>query len=355
MAGLTAAFRLKDVAGVVVLEAAARVGGQIWTELDDGFAIERGAEGFVFRSEVVPRLAADLGMPDDLIGQSVMKSYGFDGEALRELAPGEAARFLGFQVPREDLGKGIRSLRRGMGSLIWALRGNLHDRVELRAGAPATRVETPDDGQDGVRVVLDDGATLEADLVIVATNAHGAAELLQDAVGEPARALAGARTLSSVTVELAFEREQLDHPLDGTGFVVALDHQRDGMRAATFTTSKFIDRAPPGKVSVRCFFRPTPEDLETLDDGAWRERALSGLSRVVPVKGAPLRCWVTRWADALPVFDDAHRQRVAALERALQDRPVLLAGAAFHGSGIDAAVSSGERAAELARRRLGLA
>ncbi len=346
LAGLTCAARLAEHRELTVIESRDRLGGQILTELSDGFVIERGAEGFVFRSEAVPRLAADQGMPDELIGQSVMRSYGFDGQALRELAPGEAATFLGFQVPKDDLGKGIRSLRRGMGSLIWALRGNLDGRVRVQTSTAAQRVEPTD---DGARVLLPDGRSLDADAVVVATNARGAAVLLTDACGVPAAALDSAPTLSSVTVELAFERAAIEHALDGTGFVVALDAQRDGLRACTFTSAKFIDRAPPRKVSVRLFFRPKAEELQgtdALDDDAWRARALAGLRRVIPVRGMPLRSWVSRWPDALPVFNDAHRAAVAALEATLADTPILLAGSAFHGSGIDAAVRSGDQAAQ---------
>ena len=107
IAGLTAAFRLCGDAHVDVLEAAPSLGGQIRTQLSAGFAIERGAEGFVFRSEAVPALAADLDMPDELMGQSVSQSYGFGDGGLRVLALGEAAAFLGFQVPTADLGKAI--------------------------------------------------------------------------------------------------------------------------------------------------------------------------------------------------------------------------------------------------------
>src|SRR3954462_12806696 len=99
LAGLTAAFRLSPAWQVVVLEATARFGGQIDTELSEGFVVERGAEGFVARSTAVPVLAADLGMPEsELIGQATLRSFGFNGHALPALEPGEAARFLGFQV-----------------------------------------------------------------------------------------------------------------------------------------------------------------------------------------------------------------------------------------------------------------
>jgi protoporphyrinogen/coproporphyrinogen III oxidase len=40
------------------------------------------------------------------------------------------------------------------------------------------------------------------------------------------------------------------------------------------------------------------------------------------------------------VFDPAHKQAVAALETALKGSRIALAGSAFHGSGIDAALRS---------------
>ena len=54
---------------------------------------------------------------------------------------------------------------------------------------------------------------------------------------------------------------------------------------------------------------------------------------------------MSRWQNALPVFDDVHRTRVTELEAAFAGRGLVLAGSAFHGSGIDAAVRSAEAAA----------
>ena len=348
LAGLTAAFRLCGDAQVHVLEAAPSLGGQIRTEVSAGFAIERGAEGFVFRSEAVPALAADLGMLDELMGQSVMQSYGFGDGGLRVLAPGEAAAFLAFQVPTVDLGKGIRTFRRGMGSLIGALERQLRERAQIQCGTIAKRIEP---SRRGACVTLDDGSRHGAELVIAATHARGVAALLAPHFGDAVAGLAEAPALSSVTVELAFERAQVDHALDGTGFVVARDHQRDGLRACTFSGAKFEDRSPPGKVSLRLFFRPSPEQLQELDDDAWAQRALSGVGRILPVVGQPLRAWVSRWPDALPVFDDSHTAAVVVAEAALAPHPIVLAGSAFHGAGIDAAVRSGEAAAAAAKSR----
>jgi oxygen-dependent protoporphyrinogen oxidase len=275
------------------------------------------------------------------LAPSVTESYGFAG-SLQPLAPGEAARFLGFQVPQDDLGKGIRTFARGMGSVVDACARELAERASVRLGQCVQAVSCT---RTGVSLALAEGS-LSVDAVVVATGAAAAATVLQPLAGDAAARLANAPTLSSVTVELAYERSAIDHPLDGTGFVVAEAEQQDGLRACTFSSSKFAARAPAGKLSLRLFFRPEPGDLERLDDDAWRQRAQRALARVLGVDKPPLHAWVTRWGRALPVFSDAHRSCVSQLEQALAPFPVTLAGAAFHGSGIDAAVRSGERAAE---------
>ncbi|MGK3992023.1 protoporphyrinogen/coproporphyrinogen oxidase [Sorangium sp. So ce1024] len=340
LAGCVVALR-RAAAGdrVTLVEASPRLGGQLWTERVDGFVVEHGAEGFIARSEAVPALAGALGIAGDLVGQETLRSFGFDG-ALRELAPGEAASFLGFQVPRDELGKGIRTFRLGMAQLTDALAGALaaDARVDVRLSAAAASLAR---AGGCLRLSLAGGGAIDADAAVIATNAAGAAALL----GEPARPLRGAETLSSVTVSLAYPRATIEHPLDGTGFVVADGHQAHGFRACTFTTSKFAGRAPAGRVALRLFFRPEPADLEALDDAAWTARAEASLARVLPVRGPAERAWVSRWPSALPVSTPAHAARVREVEQALAGSGVLLAGSAFHGSGIDAAVRSAEAAA----------
>jgi oxygen-dependent protoporphyrinogen oxidase len=345
LAGLVAAFRLRARASVTVLEAGPRLGGQIHTALEDGFVVERGGEGFVARSTALPALAADLGMPPtELVDQATLRSYGYDGASLQALQPGEAARLLGFQVSRDDLGRGIRSMRRGMGSLLSALEGALRSEpaAELRTASPVRTIER---GERGLRVIPQAGTAVAVDAVVVATSAAAAAEVLAGLGGETARALSAAVVQSSVTVELAFARDAVQHALDGSGFVVAQGAQQEGLRACTWSSSKFAARAEQGKTSLRAFFRPTGAELATLDDAAWIARAERGIARALPLSAPPLRAWVSRWPRALPVFDDAHRARVAALEALLVPMRAVLAGSAFHGSGIDAAVQSGERAA----------
>jgi oxygen-dependent protoporphyrinogen oxidase len=342
LAGLAVAYRrLATGDAVLVCEGGDRLGGQLWTERRDGWIVEHGAEGFVARGESVAELAASLGIGGDLISQNEAPSYGFDG-ALRVLGPGEAAAMLGFQLPKEEQGRGVRTFAKGMGQLTEALAAAVEGRAEVRLGATVASIAP---AGSGWRMEMAGGSAEEVDAVVVATTAAAASRVLSAAFGPPAAALAQAVTLSSLTVALGYPREAIGHPLDGTGFIVAASHQQDGLRACTFTTTKFPARAPEGHASLRVFFRPTREDLAALDDAAWIARAEAALGRVIPVHGRPLHAWVSRWGDALPVFEPKHAERVRALEAALAGRGVHLAGAAFSGSGVEAAVRSAEAAA----------
>ena len=342
IAGLTVALR-RSAAGdaVVLFEATTKVGGQLSTETSDGFIVEHGGEGFVARSEVVPMLAQEAGISGDIIEQLVQRSFRFEAGQLIELAPGEAGRLLGFQVATEELGRGIRSFRHGMAELPERLALALQSRVELRLGSAVAGVAPRG---SGVSLTVADQAE-SYDAAVIATTARSAASLLAEAFGDPARALRSSALLSSLSVTLAFRSEHVGHPLDATGFIVPPPAELGGARAVTFASSKLPNRAPAGSALFRVFFRPAEVDLRTLADSAWAARAEHALGLALPLSAPAERAWVSRWADALPVFDDAHRARVAALETALEAHPIRLAGAAFHCSGIDAAIRSAERAA----------
>jgi protoporphyrinogen/coproporphyrinogen III oxidase len=197
----------------------------------------------------------------------------------------------------------------------------------------------------GWQLELASGEPQLCDAVVVATGTAEAAGLLAPEWGDSAAVLAHSEALSSVTVSLAYARERVPHPLDATGFVVAEAAQTEGFRACTFASSKLGGRAPQSHALLRLFFRPSAEQLATDTNADWVLRAERCAERVLGPLGSAERAWVSRWDRALPVFDAAHRARISALEAALAGSGVLLAGAAFHGSGIDGAVRSADAAA----------
>jgi oxygen-dependent protoporphyrinogen oxidase len=345
VAGLTVAFRRSQLGDrVSLLEAGSRLGGQLCTEHTGGFLIEHGAEGFVAGSEAVAELAGALGIDHELCDQLVRDSCRFDGSQLTRLEPGQAGRLLGFQVGSRAFGRGIQSFLPGMSGLTEALRAALPPEAECVLDRQMERLERAPGGS-GWLLFSAGAPPLAADAVVVATSAAAAARLLEGTFGPAAAALQASNALSNVSVSLAYARAHVAHALDATGFVVAEEAQDEGFRACTFASSKLPGRAPASHVLLRLFFRPTAQELAELTDREWIVRAERCAARALSLCGPAERGWVSRWDRALPVFDAAHRTRIQELEALLAGTGILLAGAAFHGSGIDGAVRSATLAA----------
>jgi oxygen-dependent protoporphyrinogen oxidase len=346
IAGLVVAYRCM-LAGdrVTLFESSGRLGGQLWTDVRDGFVVEHGAEGFAPTSHAIRGLARELGIPHEIVDQRLHQAYGFNGRALEVLEAGEAPARLGLRAPPGHRGHGIVSFRDGMGALVSALVERLRDRVSVRLNEPVWQLLP-----SGSAWELGTGSLSRArvDSVVLATGSHVAGRLLHHLTNE-SFGLEKAPALSSVTVSLAYPRAAVAHGLDGTGFVTDESVSLEGCRACTFSSSKLPSRSPNGHALLRLFFRPSSAEIETLSDRAWVERAGRVLGRVLGVASDPAHAWVARWPHALAVVDGEQRHRVAAVERRLQSRGILLAGGAFHGPGIDGAVCSGESAAAAVR------
>lgn len=327
-----------------MLDGAARAGGQIHTLRTDGLIVELGAEGFVARSRAVPALCRFLGIESALVEQLTTDTYALEPSGMTLLPPGEAARRLGFQVPEEELGRGIRSLALGMGQLIDALVGAVGESLRL-----STPVRSVSRGPEGLVVEQGDGARETATAVVLATPARVASALAAPLGIASAQPLQDAPLLSNVSVNLAYREAQLSDCPAGSGVIFPESFASLGLRALSLVNHKFAGRAPAGTALVRVFFRPQGDALSAWTDERFTAEAASAIGRVLTVAGAPQHSWVSRWADALPVFSATHKARAEAADQALQALGVHVTGSAFHGAGIDAAVAS----SELVAARLG--
>src|SRR5206468_2479423 len=95
------------------------------------------------------------------------------------------------------------------------------------------------------RVTTDDGTALEADRVIVTTEAHAAGRLLRYVDPALAALLGEIAYASSATISVGYRRGDVPHALDGFGFVVPRSEGRTVL-ACTFSSVKYPGRAPPG-------------------------------------------------------------------------------------------------------------
>jgi oxygen-dependent protoporphyrinogen oxidase len=198
-------------------------------------------------------------------------------------------------------------------------------------------------------VALPGGAALEAERVVVATEAHAAGRLLRDVDPALAAWLASIPYASAATVSLGYRRQDVAHPLDGFGFVVPRSEGRR-VRACTFASVKYPGRAPAGYVLLRAFVGGAGEGAVLEEDDA----TLAGyvqheLAAALGVRAEPVLVRVDRHRAALPQYVVGHLATVEAIERRLAHLPGLgLAGSAYRGVGIADCVRAGEAAAERA-------
>jgi oxygen-dependent protoporphyrinogen oxidase len=206
------------------------------------------------------------------------------------------------------------------------------------------------EGERGARrwmLRTSEGETIEADAVCVALPAHAAARLLRGANEELAGELEAIPYASTATVNLAYKREDITHPLDGFGFVVPFIERRATL-ACTFSSVKFAGRAPEGHALLRAFVGGALQpDMFGLDEANMIEAVRSDLRDLLGVSAPPLFAHVEKWPRSMAQYHLGHTERLARIRALLRQHAALaLCGNAYEGAGLPDCVRSGESAAE---------
>ncbi len=197
------------------------------------------------------------------------------------------------------------------------------------------------------RLNLADGSSEEFDGVILTAPTHRTANLVDPLDSELATALRQIDYASSAIVVSGYPLSQIAHPLNSFGLVIP-HRERRRILAVSFSSRKFPNRAPAGRVLLRTFVGGAlqPELLEH-DDPALLQIVREELQETLGVQGQPDFELVMRYPRAMPQYTLGHLERVAQIERLTHQHPGLaIAGNAFHGVGLPDSVASGEQAAE---------
>jgi oxygen-dependent protoporphyrinogen oxidase len=236
-----------------------------------------------------------------------------------------------------------------------SLPGGLSEMIEalVRAVGPdkvRTRIEASTvTGRGPFSVRTSSGEEFSARAVILATPAYVTSALTRERDEELSRLSAEVRYASAGTVALAFRREQIAHPLSGSGFVVP-QVEGSGILAASWLSSKWPHRAPEDRVLLRTFAGGArdPEALDRSDDELVA-RSMAALTPLVGITGQPLFTRVYRFDRGNAQHEVGHLARMAAIERALARHPGLfLTGSGFRGVGIPDCVADARATAKQA-------
>jgi len=178
-------------------------------------------------------------------------------------------------------------------------------------------------------------AALQARAVILSVPAYVAAGLLRGIDATLAGFCDAVPYASTATVAVGYRRDQVRHPLAGTGFVVPRV-ERNPLLAATWVSSKWPGRAPDGHVLLRGYLGGgrDPHRLDQTDADLIRA-ATDALTDALGIRGDPAVTRLARFSRQSPQYEVGHLQRVASIEERLASMPGLfLAGSGFRAIGI---------------------
>jgi protoporphyrinogen/coproporphyrinogen III oxidase len=242
------------------------------------------------------------------------------------------------QLPSET--PAFLSFDSGNQTLVDALVARLTGTLRLHTTVSSL---TLSDGS-GYALTLDDGSALDADAVILATAANVSGALMREIAPKAAALLDGIRYAGIGAIYLAYRRDDIAHPLNGTGVVIPSNESRhiDGV---TWVSSKWSHRAPPGHALVRVFFGgPHTRATLHMHDAKLIAIVRGELAGMIGVRAAPLFTRIFRWPDGYPQYDIGHLERVAAIEAALPTG-IIVGGSSYRGVGVPDCIHQGEQAA----------
>ena len=243
------------------------------------------------------------------------------------------------------------SAARGLSDLIKSLETWLQKtgRVKFQLGCFVKHITPPDTTESRWRVSSDANPSGDLfDAVIVTQPTHVAAQFLKH---ESLSTLTGLlRTIeyaSSAIVVSGHSLSDFAHKMDAFGLVIPAMEKRK-ILAVSFSSRKFPNRAPDGRILLRTFVGGAMQpELLQMDDDAMVSAVNQELTAILGMNAEPMFSEVVRYEKAMPQYHVGHLDLVARIEAAQASFPGLqLAGSAYHGVGIPDSIASGQSAAE---------
>lgn len=250
------------------------------------------------------------------------------GSVIRALAKRKDIAASKASGPRYSL---FLTLKGGLESLISALIRQM-PQVCFHPSTKVVRLEK----NSCWKILLEKRGIIEADIVCLAISASLAAKLLSHTAGDIAGQLRRIPYETVATVNLAFHKKDITHPLNGLGYVVP-SVEKKKIIGCTFSSIKFPGRTQNSEtILLRAFLggKASRALLES-DDEKVAQAVCGEVRKQLEISAEPLSVMMSRWPESLPQYRVGHRQVVEGIFAALRDFPGLyLTGNAYGGTGI---------------------
>lgn len=189
---------------------------------------------------------------------------------------------------------------------------------------------------------------MDADQMIVTLPADAARALVAPVSPRTAELLGTIDYASVVLVTLAYDAIDVNHPMEGSGYLVPAVEGRT-ITACSWASSKWAHVGSPETVVLRVSAGRYGDDRAlALDDVALVGAVRTDLAATMGLNAEPHEVRISRWERSLPQFRPGHLELVADIEQSLaNDAPwVQVTGAWARGLGIPACIHQGRQAAQ---------
>lgn len=233
----------------------------------------------------------------------------------------------------------LTSFRGGIQFLTDSLATQLGDRVKK-----SFEVRQVSKNSAGWQVHGAGGELLQADLLIIASPAYAAADMLQQQDNGLAGMLRQIPYSSLSVICCGYDTARVGHLLDGFGYLIPKEERRSCL-GTLWDSSMFEGRSPKGKALLRSMAggacRP---ELFELPEQKLLELVQADLKVAMGINAEPVFSRIIRHRQAIPQYTVGHAARLDAIHGWLQQLPGLfLTGNAYRGVGLNDCVAASQR------------
>jgi len=239
-------------------------------------------------------------------------------------------------------GGALTSFHDGMGMMIDSLKNFLGERI--RVGSKAVSIEKKN---DGYTVYLSDGSIVRTEILVIASPAYAASEILRNFDKSLSSLLAEIQYPSVSVVCFGYKKEKIAHKLDGFGFLIP-HRERRKILGTLWDSSIFPNRAPKDYILLRTMIGGArASELAMLDDSRLADTVAGELKEIMDIKAQPDLARIYRHEKAIPQYNIGHYGRLKAIDEImLKHRDLYLTGNAYRGIGVNDCVENSYKLAE---------
>lgn len=252
------------------------------------------------------------------------------------------AREEGRPSPGPGPGGTLTSFQTGMGTLIDALRERLQENLRIMSRVSAITRE-----DNLYKVILEDGSSIPAETVVIATPAYEASAIFKKLDAGLSTLLSEIPYPSLSVVCLGYKKRRIGHNLNGFGFLVPHREKRR-ILGSLWDSSIFPERAPDGYVLIRTMVGGMrASELALMEKDKIVTIVQEELRDIMGIRAEPDFVSVYVHEKAIPQYIRGHSERLRIIDGLLlKYKRLYITGNAYRGIGVNDCIENSYKLTE---------